>query len=60
MPRNQNIYPASALLPSCHVGARLAPLPKGSGRGKPAEDDVRNLAGFIADALGKSLEILLC
>lgn len=60
MPRNQNISAAFAVLPSCHVGARLAPLPGGSGRGKPAEDGVRNLAGFITAALGQSLEILLC
>lgn len=60
VPRNQYIYPAFAVLPPCYVGARLALLPKGSGRGKPAEDSIRNLAGFIAGALGQSLEILFC
>lgn len=61
--RIQDIYPAFAALPACHLGAGVwqrCPRELAEGNHTLAEKGGRNLAGFIADAPGRSLEILVC
>ena len=63
MQRHQNIYPAFAVLPACHVGACVwhrCSRQLAEGNCTLAEKGGRNLAAFIADAPSQSLEILVC